>query len=167
MGLDTSTLLNPLFYRTAEGASDDVDALYDNYTYVYANPGFPEHSEGYPGGFYEGQSSWGFRFSYGGYSSVRRSICNLTFGIEPEEIWNNFDMFRDCALAWFVHFSDCEGFIGPRTSAIIAAGFDALVSRTDYEDRAARESFWFPDAVQDIRTTFATAAESNGFVIYS
>lgn len=167
MGLDTTVLTHPSFYRTDEGASDDdMDRLHDEYTHVYVNPHFLEHAEGYPAGFYDGQTAEGFHFSYSGYSMIRASISNIAFGVEPAIVWDRFDEYRDTALGWFIHFSDCEGMIGPHTSAIIAAGFDAMMQRHTYEDRAKRESFWFAEGAQSIRDTFTLAAYTNGFVLY-
>jgi|APSaa5957512622_1039677.scaffolds.fasta_scaffold71491_2 hypothetical protein len=97
------------------------------YTYLYAHTGYPDRHEGIETGYYskgdEGDD-WGFRAgSYSGYSAWRRWLCTLVYGMDIEKFW---DEAKEGPFWELLNFSDCEGFIGPKTSAKLAGDFEDL-----------------------------------------
>ena len=126
-------------------------------------------SDGMPDGIYatSGKSA-GFRAgSYGGYNQWRNTLSQMMLGKSAEAVW------RMCALpvtatkreagkplpfVELINFSDCDGFIGPKTSAKLAKDFAENRSRIPVDtDR------WFVDKYEQWARAFALAA--NGGVV--
>jgi hypothetical protein len=126
--------------------------------YPYPNhPPFADHSDGLPQGIYEVAARISFRAgSYSGYNRWREALAELVHSTTPEVIWKAPDEYRGSAFYEIIHFSDCEGCIGPKTSRKLAADF------AEYEERA-REA-WGADSYefgvyQDFRRAFTIAAD--------
>ena len=125
MGLDISYASKINF--ESRSISGEVDNLY-----LYPNDSLLDQSEGIQGSFRAG--------SYSGYSSWRRTLAKM-IGWEIEELWqhvgtlvqrnenlndvlNESDELKvDIPFVELLNFSDCEGFIGPKTSAKLHADF--------------------------------------------
>jgi hypothetical protein len=133
---------------------------------VYAGRHFETHLDGYPEGFYDGESYHAFHMTYSGYNRFRATLCEFGLGVEPAHVWANLDEYADCALFPLIHFSDCEGTIGPQTSGIIEAGLDSLAADSRFENYLRERSYHYPEAFENLRGAFHDAANSNGFVIY-
>ncbi|QIB75318.1 hypothetical protein G3I44_14095 [Halogeometricum borinquense] len=75
--------------------------------------------------------------SYSGYSAFRNLLATFLLnheGVEPSreisehveshEVWNNSENFEGKPFYEIINFSDCEGTIGPETSAKLAQDFE-------------------------------------------
>lgn len=132
------------------GASGDD---YDHF-HAYVNPAFPEVADGIVDEqLYRGIESGGFRAgSYGGYNVWRDQLAVLAGYESAKAVWANPEPGPFVEL---INFSDCEGIIGPRTSAKLAADFAAFQKKAD-----AHEDDWFRSRYAEWRKAFETAADS-------
>lgn len=72
--------------------------------------------------------TWGFRAgSYGGYNAFREELSRLALGVEPEEVWQDPDRFRDRPFFELINFADNEGTIGSEAAADLHADFVAYM----------------------------------------
>jgi hypothetical protein len=123
MGLDISAYQNLEFVKGRDSATDDD---WDNYISIYVNPDFPGRAGSLHSGFYNGQCVHSFRAgSYGGYNVWRERLSRLVLDVLPNAIWTNFKAFAGKPFVELIHFSDCEGAIGPGVSAKLAGDFAA------------------------------------------
>lgn len=142
MGLDVS------FYASATLVHGDLhpralsepkpgpsEECWDTFTVAYVNPDFPEQADGITP-----QSCWrtGKRSEhigqpYSSYGRFRSWLSMAAHGVEPEVIWEDHKAWWDKPFVPLIHFSDCEGIIGPVTSFRLAQEFveerDAVVAR--------------------------------------
>lgn len=103
---------------------------YGDGAYLDQHPYFKKQADGIESGWYSYESSYGFRAgSYGGYNQWRESLASLV-GLSPEEIWQSADKFDGKPFVELINFPDCEGVIGPQTSAKLLKDFK------DFEDKA-------------------------------
>ena len=135
MGLDISYASKINFEsRSISGEGDNL--------YLYPNDSLLDQSEGIQSGEYacEGVQDSFRAGSYSGYGSWRRILAEM-IGWEIEDLWrsvetlvqrnenlndvlNENDRFSvDIPFVELLHFSDCEGFIGPKTSAKLHSDF--------------------------------------------
>ena len=139
MGLDISYASKINFEKRREPDFEEMD---QNGVFLYPNDSFLDQSEGIKGGEYISEGIQGsFRAgSYSGYSSWRRTLAKM-IGWEIEDLWqhvgtlvqrnenlndvlNESDELKvDIPFVELLNFSDCEGFIGPKTSAKLHADF--------------------------------------------
>jgi hypothetical protein len=131
----------------------------DEYVVLYY-AGFEERADGMPQGVYldEGKSMEFRAGSYSGYNQWRANLA-LLVGTTDRAVWNDP---QPGPFVELINFSDCDGFIGPQTSAKLAADFAA------WQDRAAdfADTFsisWWLDAYSQWRKAFELAA--NGGVV--
>jgi hypothetical protein len=123
--------------------------LYDDgrYQFLYSAHGQTEQNDGMAEGFYEpgGSRPHAFRAgSYHGYNEWRRMLASLV-GKTPDEVWAasrregrtrrpdavDDESVRSLPFFELINFSDCEGFIGPKTSAKLAADFKRMRSKAE------------------------------------
>ena len=135
MGLDISYASKINFEsRSISGEGDNL--------YLYPNDSLLDQSEGIQSGEYTCEGIQGsFRAgSYSGYSNWRRTLSKM-IGWEIEDLWlhvgtlvqrnenlndvlNESDELKvDIPFVELLNFSDCEGFIGPKTSAKLYLDF--------------------------------------------
>ena len=135
MGLDISYASKINFEsRSISGEGDNL--------YLYPNDSLLDQSEGIQSGEYacEGVQDSFRAGSYSGYGSWRRTLAKM-IGWEIEDLWRNVetlvqrnenlndvlnenDRFSvDIPFVELLHFSDCDGFIGPKTSAKLHSDF--------------------------------------------
>jgi hypothetical protein len=92
---------------------------------IWVSDGHEERLDGYARGMYrvEGQSM-GFRAgSYSGYNWWRRHLSLMALDEEPQTVWADPEAFAGEPFVELIDFSDCEGCIGPKTSAKLAKDF--------------------------------------------
>jgi hypothetical protein len=138
MGLDIS-YANKINFESRGYVSDDAD----NKVYLYPNDSILNQSEGILSGEYESFGMHGsFRAgSYSGYSTWRRTLAAMIGWSNLQELWTkvetlvqrneslndvlneNDDVSINIPFIELLNFSDCEGFIGPKTSAKLRADF--------------------------------------------
>lgn len=165
MGLDI--LYAADLKRVAVDDGDEaIDAAYEaGLLHVYANPCFPDQADGLETGFYRGQGRGDFRAgSYDGYNAFRGALCKAALGVDPHEVWSNPTEFADRPFYEMIHFSDCEGVIGPKTSAMLAADF--VIHRDRVRPVFEGVSEWWGELYGSWATAYATASQ-NGAVMFA
>lgn len=154
MGLDIS------YYRDCKRLRDvpeDGEYDYDAETSVYVNPAFVAQADGLTDGIYSTGDGDGFRAgSYSGYNAWRQWLAGLC-GTKAQEA---FEGRYTGPMSELINFSDCEGLIGPVTSAKLAKDFAALA---DHVDRISAAGDWYGEQFRKWRTAFETA-QHGGFV---
>ena len=149
MGLDISV------YRNAKKVTDPekVKAVMEheegpregayehNYEFPYINPHFKSRAEGLEEVPYEAEGSGSFRAgSYSGYGLWRKELALLVGITDIEAFWKRCDELEssgrtpDAPFWQLLHFSDCEGAIGPDVCKPLAKDF------ADWEDRARKHA---------------------------
>ena len=166
MGLDISTLRNAtLIKEVAVGNLTDEDYELVDEDYEHVSIIYPAYEglrlDGKPEGIYRGDPGISFRAgSYGGYNAFREELSRLALGAEPRTVWNNLEAYEGRPCFEIVHFSDCEGAIGPDTSAKLAADFKALTEKAEVALDA-----YYVGTFNNFKQAFEEAA-GNGFVIF-
>jgi hypothetical protein len=157
MGLDISYYTNAVLVPDAE-VDDDGYPTDDNAVLAYVNPDFTNQADDIQHkGVYRYDDSGAFRAgSYGGYNAWRDQLAELAGFSSALDVWN-----REAPEGPFVpliNFSDCEGIIGPDTSARLARDFAELQPKVD-----ALSDGYFREKYADWRAAFEAVA-GNGFV---
>ncbi len=162
MGLDITAYKTVTFVRerTEAEEGDDVEGL----RFLYPNPDFVAHADGLAEGFYRTSDGDGetldFRAgSYSGYSQWRAMLAARLVG-ERHDIWNNPERYAHKPFVALINFSDCEGMIGPATSALLAADFAANEAKA-----VEGAETWFADLYRKWRAAFELAAHG-GVVVF-
>ncbi len=169
MGLDISYYKDVKLVRACDG--EDCDDAGVNTVFIYANPDFPDvnQHDGMVSGLYSHGEGGRFQAgSYGVYSRWRVQLCEMSFGCLPQYVWTNFGNYKGLAFAELIHFSDCEGVIGPKTSAKLAADFAQHQERAEKYATTFKEEFdreWFLKKYAEWRNAFEFAAQ-NGAVCF-
>lgn len=122
---------------------------------------FAERADGLAPGIYRYRAAHGFRAgSYSSYSQWRDDLAKLA---GYPEVDDDTEEFKHAAEAWtwdagpfwaLINFSDCEGTIGPDTSAELAGDFAEFQEQVD-----AHESEEFRELYAEWRIAFETAAD--------
>ena len=119
MGLDITAYSK---IRRVECGNRDGDC-WPTHANLYPSADFPDHADGLTEGCYEHDSEYSFRAgSYSGYSAWRDTLAGLV-GLSSPRNWNNSTVGTGKPFAELLYFSDCDGIIGPKTSAKLAADF--------------------------------------------
>lgn len=154
MGLDI-TYYRKMKEANGNEAFDETGELKweEDWFQVYANPDFPGREDGLNDRHaYKAEDYFGFHAGgYGGYNRWREQLAELsgwpktTYEKYGKE-WPSF-----AASAWdamsgpfweLICFSDCEGVIGPVTSAKLAKDFAEFQSKADqHEDERFRNQY--------------------------
>lgn len=132
-----------------------------DHTFLY-QPAFKDQSDGLKEGFYkvEGKDLCFRAGSYSGYNTWRRHLSQMVCGKDPSAVWEG--QVHPAAFEELIHFSDCEGFIGPKTSAKLAKDFDEWRSGAKlYAETLDRElAGWFLALYEEWSQAFHLAAET-------
>lgn len=154
MGLDISAYSKLKFVKCEDG-----DDCWPKHERLYPNPDFPAQADGLKEGCYERDADGGeidFRAgSYSGYSAWRDSLAHFA-GFPGVRSWTEETLKENAGKPFIelLYFSDCEGTIGPKTSAKLAADFAA------HEKRAEKEMDTYEfDKYQDWKRAFEIAAD--------
>jgi hypothetical protein len=132
MGLDITAYEKLTFAREQEDEDDDGG---EGGVRVYQNPDFPERADGLRKGIYrtDGETHRFRAGSYSGYSFWRGQLARGFMGLEATFMkWEVTEAHAGLPFYELVNFSDCEGFIGARTSVKLAKDF------ADHRDRAVK-----------------------------
>ena len=181
MGLDIS-YASKINFESRSYISDDIDMNgIPNGVYLYPNDSLLDQSEGIQSGQYICEGIQGsFRAgSYSGYGGWRKVLAEL-IGWEIENLWqhvatlvqrnenlndvlNENDRFSvDIPFVELLHFSDCEGFIGPKTSAKLHSDF------LEWDEKAKNfdsQNSYFYEKYQEWTEAFKVAGDG-GCVIF-
>jgi hypothetical protein len=155
MGLDITAVRRAVFDHETK---DSCDHWPEEIRRVYANPDFPGRADGLVDGCYRYESRFDFRAgSYSGYNQWRHELCRLALGCDPSEVWRNREQHVDSPFVELIDFSDCEGVIGPVTSARLLADFEFFAEAA--ERHAARTAlWWFHEGYDNWTRAFRMAA---------
>jgi hypothetical protein len=121
----------------------------DEHVQPYINPDFPDQADGVSGCYQKTAQSQEVDFragSYSGYNWWREELETMARG--------------SFAFADMIHFSDCEGTIGPVTSAKLARDFAKFQPQANAR---AEDGTMFTAKYNLWRKAFETASD-NGFV---
>lgn len=145
------------------------EPLNTDYFQIYVNPDFSERADGLDHkAVYKYAEEMDFRAgSYSGYNHWREQLAELAGWPKVEtERWGQKLLRHDAATYdakggpfWeLIRFSDCEGTIGPKTSAKLAKDF------ADHQGKAdAHPDIYFRNVYNNFRAGFEMAAQ-NGAV---
>lgn len=154
MGLDISVFGNLKRVPEVCDERDDVRHLYSN--------DFPDQADAVVAGSYRCKKLMSFRAgSYSGYGEWRRQLSVLMLNLQPEIVWGDTDQYKDKPFFDLIHFSDCEGIIGPETSAKLAKNFE------DWRHCTVNEGEYFKEKYECWAKAFKLAAENNGVVRFA
>ncbi len=160
MGLDISAFSKLKF---TGGDADDYD--YPRQARLWVNRDFSEHCDGLDHGIYDvtGESHRFRAGSYSGYNHWREQPAGL-LGTTPQAVWNGGECL---AFAELIHNSDCEGFIGPKTSAKLAKDFADWEERAKaYAAKLGDSGEWFLTKYADWKLAFELAADDGAVVLH-
>lgn len=131
---------------------------------IWKDQGFPRSARGLELGrcYLSLGDSYSFRAgSYSGYNTWREQLCRSALNVDPQEVWSNEEQYQDKPFFELIHFSDCEGSIGPAACADLHQDFltwgEAI--RQDFEKLDA-ESGWgyYVGGLDEWAKAFATTA---------
>lgn len=108
---------------------------------LYPEPSFTARADGLEPGVYERADHMGFRAgSYRSYNYYRDQLARFAFNVPAEAVWRDRERYEGKPFYEQIDFSDCEGVIGPATSAKLARDY------ADWDEGARKE--WGTDSEQ-------------------
>lgn len=123
---------------------------------------FRERGDGIVEGYYLLPKARWFRAgSYGTYNSWRESLSLLANGVLPQIVWRDPFTYAEKPFYELIDFTDCEGFIGPNTSAKLARDFE--IHKKAFVIAAKG---WEVQIYKDFAKAFKTAARG-GVVVFT
>lgn len=98
------------------------------FVFLYSADGVPDRADGLVDGLYRvSGASHSFRAgSYSGYNKWREMLADIAGYGTAKRVWDNPN--ASGPFVELIDYSDCEGFIGPRTSAKLAEDCARLVA---------------------------------------
>lgn len=160
---------------TAYGRLEKLDIAYDHNTeepalregkqfYFYPHDEFPKQMEGVTG-VYE-LSGWGNSFhfragSYSGYNRWREHLAVMV-GIDQDALWE--DRIEQIGpFVEIINFTDCDGTIGPATSAKLFKDFAEWLDRAEahaksFTDDSDSQDWWI-SRYRNFMSAFALASD--------
>jgi len=130
------------------------------HVHPYVNPDFPERADGMDGRCRIATSAErSFRAgSYSGYNAWRDELARFAGFKSDADAWENA---RSTAPFWeLLNFSDCEGIIGPVTSAKLARDFRENLSRAEQH-----QDDWWKKKYREWMEAFESVT-ATGFVLF-
>lgn len=119
MGLDITAWSH--IKRMEEQDPDDYSCIR-----VWRHSSFPLHCELEEGCYETTDLTDVHRFragSYSGYNVFRDVLTLCTTGVPSSSFWENEDLYQESPFFELVNFSDCDGAIGPKYSALLYEDF--------------------------------------------
>ena len=155
MGLDV-TAFEIVELVKANPTDEEREASEEDHAvrYLYTVRPFTKHADGLADGLYRvtGRIFHEFSRSYSGYNRWREGLAAL-IGTTPEDIWNSNP--PSGPFLELIHNSDCEGLIGPTTSAKLAKDFADWMPKA--EKHLQGDPRWL-EGYRELATTFALAS---------
>lgn len=193
MGLDLSIVKNiKLYKKESECTDDEIDDLHDSKIHLYNNDSAFGQSDGIETGFYYGEydhSVEHLSWSYSGYSNWRNHLIDfigfgnidnlheqlmiITRDIKIETVLEDKKEEIDIPFVELCYFSDCEGFIGPKTSKKLYEDF--VNKRDEFHEftkkKAEKEGYndggvYYTRSYDRFIEHFRIASEENGAIIF-
>lgn len=132
----------------------------DDYVAVSPNANFPDRADGLEPGVYAVEGARRLHAgSYGGYNRWREQLAALV-GTTPQAVWEAKD--PSGPFVELINFSDCEGVIGPKTSAKLAADFEGWRERAQVYAASLSDydSEWWLGKYREWQAVFRFAADT-------
>lgn len=185
MGLDLSVYTNVKLLKSSEDSTEDDGHYHDSSIYLYKNDSVFNQSDDMEDGFYEGDRAEVSRLGWGysGYNTWRKFLVEFAGYRDIEDIGERYNKIKrsekidevfdteiistQLKFAEVCYFTDCEGFIGPKTSAKLYNDFESNL--IDYTKKAMKElgvmqGENFVDKYKKLMEHFKIASENNGVV---
>lgn len=174
MGLDILAASHLRFLRPIpdddelDRLEDDLAArnLYLSDVYFIIEPNLPEwrnHLAGREPGLYDyspASEQHDFRAgSYSYYNEWRELLCRFALGVEPKTVWDNLARFAGGPFVELIHFTDCDGCIGPRVAAKLLADFRTHAARAEQFATLLPDDIDFLGNYRDFTRAFELAAQ--------
>lgn len=159
MGLDIRSYRRIQYAEGNEGYTEGGYVKYPEWSSAYVARDFPSQGADIRSGvpFKAAEESHFRAGSYSGYNAWRNLLARLVGFTGAPQVWEDG---RSRPFTELIHFSDCDGCIGPTVSAKLAADF------AQYQDVAdAHEAEWFRTQYANWRKAFEMAAD-NGVVVF-
>lgn len=167
MGLDVTAYSNCAPQKLSGNSEYPSDEAYEKgLAYIHACNPWRERMDGLESGAYSYDTKHSFSAgSYSGYNAWREYLAAL-IGRRPEELW--YAENPEGPFAELISFSDCEGVIGPKTSAKLLVDFVEFDARArEFAAEKLRDGHpeWFVRVYDDFKKAFSLAADG-GFVLF-
>jgi len=160
MGLDITWVTKAKF---EDGPGCQEDAYDCGHIRFYSNSDFETVADGMKNGHYSWADKGYFSAgSYSGYSDWRTRLSIDVLGIAPSAIWNHPEDHAGKPFVELINFSDCEGCIGPETSAKLAKDFQTHREKVEKAANNAACLYYF-EVYKKFQFAFEMAA-TGGFV---
>lgn len=164
MGSDINAICYAVFASDDKAnISDDEFELRDGLIEITGDD-FPERLDGKESGLYcyEPRNYFSFRVgSYSHYNWWRDSLCQLVHKIDARTLADQFEQYEGKAFYELICFSDCQGAIGPKTSAKL---LDDFLTYQEKAEQVQEKAFF--DLYKNWITAFHIAKQ-DGFVIFT
>lgn len=162
MGLDIVAYENITYVEPAniDEYGEGLDAEGEYLDQIHGYSSFPERADGLEvGKYFEAKDVYSFRAgSYSGYNFWRSELAKFAGYNSDIDFWENAT--NDTIFNELINFSDCEGLIGPKTSARLYQDF-----QINYEQARifVSECNYFMENYEEFMKAFQMAS-NNGFV---
>jgi hypothetical protein len=126
MGLDVTAYSKLVFVTsdTTEGLALLDENEWHTYVHLYPAPGFEARFDGQPAGYYRVEGElFHFWTPYSSYYRWRAWLSEQAQHQAPAATWTSRAPCQGQPFYELVHFSDCEGTLGPATSKKLADDF--------------------------------------------
>jgi hypothetical protein len=162
MGLDITAASRASRADITDEQYDADPELWKTHRNIYPEPAFLARADGLSEGIYriEGQRLDFRAGSYSGYNQWRDMLSRVMLDVPAETVWANPSAYQEAPFYPLINFSDAEGVIGPKTSAVLAHDF------ARFADKAATvPDDWWREKYALWRQAFELAADA-GFVMF-
>lgn len=135
--VDQDQLYREILWRNGENDDElHADALEAGYFYARVNSYFSSQADNLRTGWYNPGGFWSFSFGSYSYNQYREKLTRMALGVAPEVVWDSLanddsSPFKDKPFVEQINFSDCEGIIGPETSAKLAKDYDEWMAMAE------------------------------------
>lgn len=152
------------FDRLEAEANSQDKCLLDVYFLLDSNDtNWDEHLAGMKPGLYEytdatGQHSFKAG-SYRYYNLWREHLCRFALGVEPSEVWEDPERFAGRPFVELINFTDCDGRIGTKLAAKLAADFCDHEEEAEKFAASLKDEESFIENYRDFACVFEIAAQ--------
>jgi hypothetical protein len=96
---------------------------------------------------------------YSDYNLWREHLSRLALGVEPSVVWDNPEQFAGRPFVELINFTDCDGRIGTRVAAKLAADFQTHAAEAEDYAASLEGDDSFLDTYRDFARAFELAAQ--------
>jgi hypothetical protein len=152
------------FDRLEEEVNRQDKCLDEVYFLLFPNdPEWKGHLAGMEPGLYEytaATEKHGFRAGpYSYYNAWREHLSHFALGVEPSTVWKDPGQFAGRPFVELINFTDCDGRIGTRLAAKLAADFHAHAVKAEEFAALLDGDESFIDNYRDFARAFELAAQ--------